>query len=332
MDIRPDAMTRSRSGLAPFDRRRQSPYPVLPSHQALRLAFVGQETYFRSCSLAMPVGGIEPSFIDFRAGADPTPMLAELDRISPQVVIAFRPEVFPAGCFAGRDALTVGYLTEPLPRPGSDHRDLERRREYLDALDPANFDRLISFDPLIVSAAEGIAPIWRSLPLPVADEYYAPVSDPHRPGRALFIGRSTEHRELFLAPVKHEFDLMHIAHGATDQALRDFLHDTDIGINLHNENYPTFENRCATVLAAGNLLISEKLSPTHGLEPELDFLEVTVPQELQRALSNAIRNPAAFRRIRVRGRQKAEYFRASRVYPALVSDLLLDVGVFGRDR
>ena len=49
----------------------------------------------------------------------------------------------------------------------------------------------------------------RSLPLPVADRYYKPVR-PVRPGRprALFVGRSTAHREKFLTRVKHEHDVL----------------------------------------------------------------------------------------------------------------------------
>ena len=43
--------------------------------------------------------------------------------------------------------------------------------------------------------------------------------------------------------------------------------ECDAGINLHNEPYPTFENRCGVYLAAGLLLISETLDPRCGLIP-----------------------------------------------------------------
>jgi hypothetical protein len=308
-------------------------YAVPSERRPLRLAFVGQETYFRYCALNEALGGLKPAFIDYRAGMDPSAMLSALTSFEPHVVLAFRPEVFPAGCLADLDAVTVGYLTEPLPRPGEPpHPDLMRRLEYLEALDPANFDRILSFDPLLAETIEQVVPMWRALPLPVSDEYFAPVAPGPRPPRALFTGRSTEHRELFLAHAKHEFDVIHIVHGVTDERLREFLAETEIGINLHNEDYPTFENRCAVYLAAGNLLISEPLSPTHGLEPGIDYLEVTEPDHLNGVLYNLRSNPDAYHRIRVRGRRKAEYFRASRVYPRLVSDLLLDVDVFGSER
>jgi hypothetical protein len=318
---------------SPIGTARAATYPLLSDKHPLRVAFVGQATYFRSCSLTFPCNALEPSFVDHRAGVPIAPVLAQLEQIRPDVVIVFRPEIVPRGAFASLDAITLGYLTEPLPRGEREaHDDLVRRLGYLEMLDPANFDRIVSFDPLMVEAVERVAPVWRSLPLPVADEYFAPVPSGPLAGRALFVGRSTDHRELFLAPVKHHFDVVHVAHGATDEMLLNLLAESDVGINVHNEPYPTFENRCATILAAGNLLVSEALSPTHGLEPSIDFVEMTVPEELQRALFNIQRSPDSFRRMRIRGRMKAEYFRASNVYPRLIADLLVDVRTFGRGR
>jgi len=105
-----------------------------------------------------------------------------------------------------------------------------------------------------------------------------------------------------------------------------------IGVNLHNEPYPSFENRVCLHLAAGQLVVSEKLSPTHGLEPDIDYLEIADPDQLLSVLRAATRFPPAFERVRIRGRRKAEAFRASRVYPRLVDDLLLDLRAFGTER
>jgi hypothetical protein len=44
------------------------------------------------------------------------------------------------------------------------------------------------------------------------------------------------------------------------------------------------------------------------------------------------RFPGVYHRVRVRGRRKAEAFRASHVYPRLVRDLLADVATFGTER
>ena len=297
----------------------------------MRLAFVAQATYFHYCALEEPAGGVEPSYFDFRAGDDPDPLVRGLRDFAPDVVLAFRPEIIPAGAFHDLDALRAGFLTEPLPRPGDpSHPDLERRLDDLQRVDAANFDRIISFDPLIVPTVEEIIPVWQTMPIPVADRYFAGPAPPRAPHRVLFTGRSTGHRESILGPAKHVFELDHLAHGVTDGRLIEFMRDADVGVNLHNEDYPTFENRVCVYLAGGLLLCSEPLSPEHGLVPGSDFLEVRDADELHSALLAFHEDAEAFRPMRERGRRKAERWRASFVYPKLVRDLQRDVQVFGR--
>jgi hypothetical protein len=105
-----------------------------------------------------------------------------------------------------------------------------------------------------------------------------------------------------------------------------------VGINLHNNPYPSFENRVCLHLAAGHLVLSEWLHPTHGLEPSIDFVVVQTSGELLNALVALRRFPGLWHRVRVRGRRKAEQFRASRVYTRLVHDLFADLDAFGSVR
>jgi len=300
----------------------------------VRVAFVGQSTYFQCCALQPELPGMSSVFVDFRAGGDPDQVLSKTESFEPHVVFVFRPELIPPGLFRESKAVVVGYLTEPLPRAGDEpsHPDLERRASLLGELDGSNFDRIISFDPCIHEAAEKHVPLWRSVPLPVRDDYYAAVRASKRPPAVLFLGRSTEHREQFLVPCKHEFDLLHVAHGIGEESLLDYTQTSDIGINLHNEPYPTFENRVSLYLAAGLLVVTEPLSPTHGLEPEIDYIEVQHPDDLYSVLFNARRYPDLYRRVRIRGRRKAEWFRASSVYARLIKDLYLDLATFGSPR
>ena len=299
----------------------------------MRLAFVGQREYFNYTSLQAPAGGVEPSFVHFFPGAPVEPLLAELEALAPDVVFAWRPELIPSGAFASIDAITVGYLTEPLPRPGgAAHPDLEQRWENLRNADPGNFDRIVSFDPLVAPTVDAHMRVWRSFPIPVSDTYFDRVNEPNPKPRVLFTGRSTQHRERFLGPVKKDFDTVHLAHGVTDEELLPFLRRTDVGVNLHNEPYPTFENRVPAYLAAGLLVISEPVSPHHGLQPGRDLLEVREPHHLYELIEAAQRTPHAFDTIRRNGRRAAERWRASRVYPRFVRDLVADVRTFGRGR
>ena len=305
---------------------------------AVRVAFVGQATFFEACSLQAGPHGLHPRFFEFRRGADANALVAELSAFDPDVAVVFRPEVVPAGALQGLRARTVGFLTEPLPRQLSGvpvHEDLERRLWELRHVDPSNFDRVIAFDPHIAATAHEVVPVWRALPLPVADRYFAPVplaAPTAEPPRALFVGRSTPHREALLADTKRHADVLHLAFGIDADELQAALEAHDVGINLHNNPYPSFENRVCLHLAAGHLVLSEWLHPAHGLEPGLDFVVTQTAGEILHALLSLRRFPAMWHRVRVRGRRKAEQFRASRVYPRLLHDLFADLAAFGSAR
>ena len=300
---------------------------------ATRVAFVGQETYFGAVAQHHRSREIDPVFVDHRVGMDPERMLATVRAHRPDAVIVFRPEIVPPGLFRGLDALTLGWNTEPLPRPGQrSHPDLDWRLSELVETDVTNYDRIASFEALSAGAAEPRVPIWRSVPLPVDDRFFTPLRPMHAPPRVAFVGYSTAHRERWLVEVKHRFDVLHLVHGVHGERLRDLYARIDVAINLHVHEYPQFENRVCMHLAAGHLLLSEPLSPLHGLEPGIDFIEVRGPKQLEWTVEGLRERPASRHAIRIRGRRKAEHFRASRVYPRLLSDLAADVATFGSPR
>ncbi|HEX4719748.1 MAG TPA: hypothetical protein VH300_14570 [Thermoleophilaceae bacterium] len=310
-----------------------SPYPPPAVGAALRIAFVGQSTYFRATSLDEQSDRVRTTYVEFREGRNPDDLMAALRDHDPHVVIVFRPELIPPGLFHGQRFAALGFLTEPLPRiAGARHPDLDRRLHELRAIDQSNFDRVVAFDPLFVETAEEIMPVWRSLPLPVADRYYRDVRPITAAPHICFVGRSTQHRERFLLPIKHEFDILHLAFGVDADRLEAVLDEHDVTINLHNEPYESFENRVCIHLAAGHLVISERLNPRHGLEPGIDYIEIGSPDELLDLILALHRWPGSYDRVRVRGRMKAEQYRASEVYPRLMNDLYLDLARFGTGR
>jgi hypothetical protein len=303
-------------------------------HRRLRLALVGQATFFETC-LPPPSPALEPSFHEFRRDGDVERLLSDLRALRPDAICVFRPELIPAGALHGLDALTLGFLTEPLPRKasGAANEDLARRLWELEHVDASNFDRIVAFDPFIAPAASDSLDVWRSIPLPVGDRYFRDVAAPLRgTPRLLFVGRSTPHRERVLMDVKHRHDLLHLAFGVDAAQLEQALDEHDVGINVHNQDYPSFENRVCLHLAAGHLVLSEWLSPDHGLEAGLDFIEITGPGSLWHSVEMLGRFPGLWHRVRVRGRRKAEQFRASRVWPRLLHDAIADVGAFGSAR
>ena len=301
------------------------------SEQPLRVAFVGQSTFFEACSLepqSAAAVGLESRFFEYRAGAAIEPVLEQLAEFGAEVTVLFRPEIFPAGALHDLPGAVVGFLTEPLPRRQKGavaHDDLDRRLRDLQQTDPLNVDRVISFDPLIAAAASDAVPVWRSLPLPVADSFYRPVGSAIAAPPALFVGRSTPHRERFLADSKEQGDVLHLGFGVDGDHLQELMAEHSVAINVHNEPYPTFENRVCIHLAAGQLVLSEPLSPAHGLEPEIDYLECYDGAVLAEALERLRHLPGLWQDVRIRGRRKAELYRASHVYPRIIFDLLTDL-------
>jgi hypothetical protein len=166
----------------------------------------------------------------------------------------------------------------------------------------------------------------------VADSVYMDVRPPGHPPRLLFIGRSTVHREQLLAPVKAAHQIVHIGHGLAGDRLMRFFARAEVQLNLHNNPYPSFENRVCVALAAGHLLISEPLSPAHGLEAGIDYLEVRTPAELLALVERLDGEPESFVGVQAAGRRQAERFRASLVYPPLVRDAIADVASHGSER
>jgi hypothetical protein len=68
------------------------------------------------------------------------------------------------------------------------------------------------------------------------------------------------------------------------------------------------------------------------LEPGIDFLEVEDRDQLNLRLHQLAQQPDVYDRIRVRGRDKAEQYRASRLWPQVIGDFLADVEAFGTHR
>lgn len=301
------------------------------------MAFVGQSTFFEACALRDGVApGVATRFVEFRKGGDARAMRSRLDVFAPDVVVVFRPEVLPPAVLSGLDAVVLGFLTEPIPREVGTgvvrHEDLERRLWELRHVDPANVDRVVTFDPYIARTADALLPVWRSLPLPVCDRYFGDVAPISGAPKVVFVGRSTRHRERVLAPAKHQHDVLHLAFGVDAAELERVLRDHQVAINVHNEPYPSFENRVCLHLAAGHLVLSESLSPEHGLEPGIDYVTFQRPWQLGDMLTALRRGPRLWHAVRVRGRRKAETYRASCVYPRLAHDLLADLRAHGSAR
>jgi hypothetical protein len=283
------------------------PYPVPPLDAPMRVAFLGSAATTSAHALHDPVAGALPRFVDVRPGADVRRVRAALADAAPHVVVALAPDTLPPGALDGLRAATLAVAPPGTPAPEG-------------------------YDRILRTPGPGGDGAWRSRPLPVDDRLYAPVRPGRRPARAVCVGRSTEHREWVLTPSKHAHDVVHYAHGLVGAAFADVMAAADVGIALHAEPGGGFPSQALLHLAAGQLLISERLTPPAGLEPGIDFLPIDSREELMALLHQLQLRPDAYERVRIRGRLKADDHHASRVWPRIVRDLLHDLRVFGTAR
>jgi hypothetical protein len=293
-----------------------------------RIAFLGPPVWLDCCAPTAP--GLACERFDLPVGADTERTLAGVSAFAPDATVVFDPAALfaqsggrPRGAtrlsaqaLRAAGGVTLGVLVGGLPE-----RD--------GAAELAQLDRLVSFDPALTGARVGGAEVWRAIPPPVADAFFTAVGALRHPPRALSIGRSTPHREGVLMRAKHERDLLQVIHGVSGAALVELMEEYDVGVYVPRAPGPGFGWQVGAHLAAGQLLLSGTLGPLHGLERGIDYLEIDSPERLVWVLERLGRFPEMYQRLRVRGRMKAEQYRASRLFGRVVHDLLADVAAFG---
>jgi hypothetical protein len=307
-----------------------------PDVREVCVAFVGRRVEHAAWALSGPARGVDPVWVE--RGED---LLARLRDAAPDLVVVFRPDIVPAGLVRELDCTTLAVLPDalplewgdpdvwdPMPWLGESLRLAGGLGPELEGFAREDYDRVIAADPLLARVAPELG-LWRSPPLPVDDAFFFGDRGVPRPLRPLFLGESTAHREDMLLNPKHVFDLSHYASGLEGERLREVLAATNVGVVVHPGRFPGFPPTLPLHLAAGHLVVSEPLMPTRGLEPGLDHVVVAAVDQLMRILAQLAARPAAFEQVRLRGRARAEAFRASRAWPRLISDLAADLLAFG---
>ena len=115
-------------------------------------------------------------------------------------------------------------------------------------------------------------------PLPVSRKLFYPEDRP-KDFDVCFLGKSTPYREQMLLPLKMRFSMVHVAHGLRDEEARILMNRSRLVLNLHNENYPNFENRVVQALFCHRPVLSELLTEDLLL-PDRDYLKIVSPEDL----------------------------------------------------
>jgi hypothetical protein len=288
-----------------------------PIGEPQRVAFIGARAWLEGCTPASAVQGLVSRRFEFPQQPGRS-IAGELKRFRPHVTVVFDPAAIDGDLLVALPAPVLGVLVGGVPEG--------------DCAWAGQLDRLVSFRPSLTGTEIDPARLWRAIPPPVGDAFFGPVSPLHRAPRAMSIGRSTPHRETILMPAKHHHDLLQLLHGVSGEPLAELLREYDVGVYVAPREGGGFGLPVGLHLAAGQLLLSDPLSPGHGLERDIDYLQFDSPEALVWMLERMGRFPEMHQRVRVRGRLKAEQFRASRLFARLLADLHRDLASFGAGR
>lgn len=224
---------------------------------------------------------------------------------------------------AGRDLLLVGErdllatVVSPvggsatLPRPlGADPADTAARAS---ALGP---DLVVIFRPqpgeveaILETGADAVE--WSHDWFPVADELFSDEDLQPEPARVFFSGAASERRDEFLQPVKHRFDVLHLAGGADLDELTDLMGRCTTAIDLAPEPGLPEVDRIGPAMAAGMLVLSQSPVPRPFLADWQELVAFATPDELTVTITDVLREPESFLEVRRRGREAAEAWRSS---------------------
>jgi hypothetical protein len=296
-----------------------TPTTSRPGAEPLRVAFLGSSVWLDGCAPAAPAHGLIPHRVDIACVGDVESAMSATRDFDPDVTVLFVPTSLPAGALNELPGVSLGVLVESEPAPGL-------------AELACGLDRLVSFFPALTGRKLGSTEVWRAVPPPVADGLFGDVRPLRGKPLAMSLGAASYHREWMLLYAKHHHDLLQVVHGVSGDPLVELLREYDVGVHVPREPGGAFGHQVGMHLAAGHLLLTEAPNPAHGLERDIDYLHVDSPEGLSWTLERLGRFPEMYQRIRIRGRLKAEQYRASRLFARLTHDLLADVRAFGSER
>lgn len=247
-----------------------------------KLAFIGQPEYFRA--FYENDLGSEYEVKEFKSNFKMEDSdFDDLIVFNADYNIFFRGEFIPNSVLQKLNGLTVALSSEPFPsyidgKLNFTYDSYKRFETFLSIKDKL-YDYVFHYD---ASSVEFLQQYGINLSgvfeFPVATGTYRPM-EMEKKWDVFFIGRSTAYREKFLGPLKHYFNVLHIAHGVHGADLVPYMNQSKILLNLHAENEISWEPRVQILMATGGLVISQKLTPNDLLIPGTDYVETDMTDQ-----------------------------------------------------
>lgn len=200
------------------------------------------------------------------------------------------------------------------------HERLATTGKLVDALRPDDVDAVIVADESsrAVLADKGFRVLVSSLPMD-DDHIYTDYVDPHSYSVGTF-SAETPHQKVYRDALEVQPKQLSLALTGKDYWKSARL-EVSAGLVIHPDANRCFPMEALVHLASGHTLISEPLWPLFGLEPGLDYFEVTSPSEAFHVMEYLGRSPEVTRLMAYRGKQKSQHFRASATWARLLGEL-----------
>jgi len=288
----------------------------------LKVVSIGQDIYFRKTSLDSETKDFIGKFIPYTFFKDWSEQLSKIKEESPHIILIYRPEVFDPKFLEllKKEFITIGYFTEPLPfNEYSDHPDLLNRYSIIKNFNFELCDFYVFYNPETTKVLNTLCEPILTHPLPVNDLVYENRFEIQTDKvRGLFLGRVSEYRNTFLIPLKHYWDWTVIDHGMHQIP---FESNFNLGLNLHSENYPNFENRIFLQMAQGLVVLSQKTIPAFGLKNNKHYFEFENPEELLSKVNDLSHDLESIKNIRDKAFKFVEDYKASVFWNSLLRKL-----------
>ena len=272
-----------------------------------RLAIVGHRAELGTCLPPGPLPDLDVAWVARPPWADPDYIAGAVRRTGCDAVLVLEPDAGEGELLAGDGPVAAAWLVaDATPEAG----------EGLDG-----FARVLAVSEDAAARAPDPASV-RIEPLPVSDACFAPVRAAAVPPRVFFDGPTCSRRDSILQPVKHRFDVLHLAGGGSPERLQELLGRCDIALTLRDDRGVGLRDGLGTALASGLLVIAERPPRRPGLGAGVQLLAFSELWELEGLLEEFRRHPEAMQTLRARGRHYAERLRSSVALPRIAADLL----------
>lgn len=292
----------------------------------MKIAFISQPEYFRFIyeNELDFFGEIREFTFNFSMTEKDFLPLVEYN---PDICFFFRGEFFPENILKSLKGLKINLSSEPFPNiiDGKLNYTLDslKRYKFFRKIINKSFDYVFHYDgsSLQFIKTDGIN-LSGEFYFPVATNVYKKLNL-EKKRDFFFIGRSSPRRERFFGPLKHHYNFLHICHGVWGKELVDYANKSKILLNIHAENELSWEPRVQMLMATGNMVISERITPNTYLIPGTDYIEVTSPKDLLEKAEYYLVNEKEREKIAFNGMTKIQnLFDSKKVFPVFINNIL----------